>query len=150
MQSTTIVVLFVSMNIFVAASYSSEVNYETGEVNPEYQAWLENNLDRLEKLGHTVFCALRADQYKINDTDPAEAFRLDEEEIEKADGLLAFVTDKPSPGVQTEIGIAIAARKRIVIAHLPEHPLAYFNNAVIRAGKASELILPFTSDPFAA
>ena len=47
---------------------SSQVNYETGEVFPEYQAWLEGNLDLLENLGHTVFCALRADQYKINDS----------------------------------------------------------------------------------
>lgn len=137
------------MNIFVAASYSSEVNQETGEVNPEYQEWLENNLKLLEKFGHNVFCALKADQYKINNTEPAKAFRLDEGEIEKADGLLAFVANKPSHGVQTEIGIAIGSHKRIVIAHLAEHPLAYFNNAIILAGKASELILPFTFDPFA-
>lgn len=136
------------MRVFVAASYSSQVNYETGEVFPEYQAWLEGNLDKLEKLGHTVFCALRADQYKINDADPAEAFSLDEAEIDAANGMLAFVTDKVSAGVQTEIGIAIAKRKHVVIAHLEEHPLAYFNGAIVKAGQASELILPMASDPF--
>ncbi|HET9174311.1 MAG TPA: hypothetical protein VFN56_03455 [Candidatus Saccharimonadales bacterium] len=133
----------------MAASYSAEVNYETGLVNPEYQAWLEDTLTRLEHFGHNVFCALRVDQYKINNAGPAEAFRLDEEEIEKAYGLFAIVTDRPSTGVQTEIGIAIRAGKTIIIAHLPQHPLAYFNNAIIRAGKATELVLPITEDPFA-
>lgn len=136
------------MRIFVAASYSSHVNYETGEVFPEYQEWLENNLKTLENLGHTVFCALRADQYKINDADPAEAFSLDEAEIEAANGMLAFVTDRVSAGVQTEIGMAIAKNKQIVIAHAAEHPLAYFNQAIVLAGQASDVVLPITSDPF--
>lgn len=138
------------MKIFVAASYSSQVDYGTGEVFPEYKTWLEDNLDRLERFGHTVFCALRADKYKINDADPAEAFSLDEHEIEMADGMLAFLTDKVSAGVQTEIGIAIAKRKHVVLAHLPEHPLGYFNSAIVKAGQASELILPLESDPFIA
>lgn len=137
------------MRIFVAASYSSQVNYETGEVFPEYKEWLEANIELLEGLGHTVFCALRADDYKINDTDPAEAFSLDEAEIEKADGLIAFVTDTVSAGVQTEIGMAIAKKKRVVIAHLGEHAIGYFNQAIILAGQATEQILPISSDPFA-
>lgn len=148
MQYTTYVVYLVLMKIFVAASYSSQVNYETGEVFPEYKEWLEGNLERLEKFGHSVFCALRADQYKINDADPAEAFSLDEYEISRANAMLALVTDRVSAGVQTEIGIAIAKRKQVVIAHLEEHPLEYFNRAIIKAGQANELILPFESDPF--
>lgn len=136
------------MKIFVAASYSSQVNYETGEVFPEYQSWLEGNLEKLEKYGHTIFCALRADKYRINDANPAEAYSLDESEIKAADGLLAFVTDKVSAGVQTEIGMAIAMKKIVVIAHLSDHPLGYFNNAIVSAGQANELILPIASDPF--
>jgi nucleoside 2-deoxyribosyltransferase len=136
------------MRIFVAASYSSQVNYETGEVFPEYKEWLEENLTRLEKFGHAVFCALRADEYKINDTNPAEAFSLDEAEIEKADALIAFVTDKVSAGVQTEIGMAIAQKKLVIIAHLAEHALTYFNQAIVLAGQANETILPIESDSF--
>lgn len=138
------------MKVFVAASYSSQINYHTGEVFPEYKELLEGNLEFLEGLGHTVFCALRADGYKINDSDPAEAFSLDEAEIEKADAMLAFVTDKVSAGVQTEIGMAIAKKKLVVIAHLGEHALGYFNDAIILAGQAKEQKLPIISDPFAA
>jgi len=35
-----------------------------------------------------------------------------------------------------------------VIAHLAEHGLAYFNQAIVLAGQASETILPIESDPF--
>lgn len=136
------------MRIFAALSYSSQVDYETGEVFPEYREWAEEQLSLLENLGHTVFCALRADGYKINDGDPAAAFSLDEAEIDAADALIAFVTDKVSAGVQTEIGMAIAKKKQVVIAHLGEHCLGYFNQAIVLAGQAREQLLPIASDPF--
>lgn len=74
-------------------------------------------------------------------------------EIDAADGLLAFVTDRVSAGVQTEIGMAIAKGKQVVIAHIGEHAIGYFNQAIILAGQANELVLPdsglIESDPFA-
>lgn len=140
------------MKVFVAASYSSQVNYETGEVFPEYKEWLEAHLERIESFGHSVFCALCADGYKINDSNPAEAFSLDEQEIDAADALLALVTDKVSAGVQTEIGMAIAKKKLVIIAHLGEHALGYFNQAIVLASQAHELMLPevgaIEADPF--
>lgn len=106
------------MKIFVAASYSTQVNYETGEVFAEYKSWLEDVLSTIELSDHTVFCALREDQYKINDADPAKAFSLDLENIRQSDALIALLNDKPSTGVQTEIGIAVAFGKPVVLAHM--------------------------------
>ncbi|MGH7196663.1 MAG: nucleoside 2-deoxyribosyltransferase [Candidatus Saccharimonadales bacterium] len=134
------------MKVFVAASYSSQVNYDTGEVFPEYKEWLENTLGVVEALGHTVFCALRADQYKINDADPASAFSLDMEHIEESDVLVALLDEKPSVGVQTEIGVAVALEKQVFLAHLPEHKLAYFNAAMLNAGVVKEIELPLTGE----
>lgn len=134
------------MKIFVAASYSSQVNYETGEVFPEYKEWLESTLGVIEALGHTVFCALRADQYKINDEDPAAAFSLDMEHIEESDVVLALLNDKPSSGVQTEIGVAVALKKQVLLAHLPEHELSYFNAAMLKAGVVKEIELPLSGE----
>lgn len=134
------------MKIFVAASYSSKVNYDTGEVFPEYKEWLEDILDILEKQGNEVFCALRADQYKINDTDPAEAFSLDMHHIQESDAILALLSDEVSAGVQTEIGAAISLKKRVILAHEPKDELAWFNAAMIKAGTAKELILPLNED----
>lgn len=134
------------MKIFVAASYSTQVNYDTGEVFPEYKAWLENILELVESLGHEVFCALREDQYKINDADPVAAFRLDVKHLEESDAVIALLNDKASSGVQTEIGFAIARNKRVILAHLPEHKLAYFNAAMLKAGVVEEIGLPFSTE----
>ncbi|MEJ0072658.1 MAG: nucleoside 2-deoxyribosyltransferase [Candidatus Saccharibacteria bacterium] len=137
------------MKIFVAASYSSQVDYDTGEVFPEYKAWLEEQITALESFGHEVFCALRADRYRINDDDPAKAFSLDEEHIKTADGMLACITTKPSVGVQTEIGMMIALGKPVVLARAEDEALAYFNQAIVLAGQAKACTLPLTADPFA-
>ena len=83
----------------MAASYSSKVNYDTGEVFPDYKAWLEEILGQLESAGHKVVCSLREDEYRINDGDPAGAFRLDTESIKNADALLALLDDHISAGV---------------------------------------------------
>lgn len=132
------------MKIFVAASYSAHVDYGTGEVLPEYKQWLEEVLSQIESLGHTVFCALRADKYKINNDDPASAFSLDLQHIKESDALIALLSDKPSAGVQTEVGVAVALNKQVLLAHKPEHELSYFNAAMVKANMAKEVGLPFT------
>lgn len=136
------------MRIFVAASYSSKVDYTTGDVYPEYQAWLEAIIAQLESYGHEVFCALKADGWRINDLKPAQAFKLDEGEILKADGMFALVSHTPSAGVQMEIGMAIAQKKQVVLAHEVIDQLPYFNQAVVALGQAKEVLLPITSNPF--
>lgn len=130
------------MHIFVSASYSSKVNYDTGEVFAVYKQWLESVLQLLESLGHEVFCALRADQYKINGDDPAQAFSLDMDHITASDVVLALVTDRVSAGVQTEIGVGVALGKQVIVAHEPQDALAYFNAAMAAAGAVHELLLP--------
>jgi len=137
------------MKIFVAASYSAKVDYSTGDVYPEYKAWLEAILLQLESYGHEVVCALRDDDWRINDIDPAQAFKLDEEKIANAEGLFALVSDTVSAGVQMEMGMALAQKKVVVIAHDKVDQLAYFNQAVVALGQATEVLLPVSYDPFA-
>jgi len=60
------------------------------------------------------------------------------ERIERANAMLAFVSDVPSAGVQTEIGIAIALKKSVVIAHQVDHALSYYNQAIVLLGRANE------------
>lgn len=136
------------MKIFVAASYSAKVDYTTGGVFPEYRTWLEGILLQLESYGHEVVCALRDDDWRINDLEPAQAFKLDEAKISNAEGLLALVSDTVSAGVQMEMGMALAQKKVVAIAHEKVHQLAYFNQAVVALGQASEVLLPISSDPF--
>ena len=136
------------MKVFVAASYSAKVDYSTGDVYPEYRAWLEGILGQLESYGHEVVCALRDDNWRINDLEPAQAFKLDEQKIVNAEGLFALVSDTVSAGVQMEMGMALAQKKKVVIAHEKVDQLAYFNQAVVALGQANEVLLPITSDPF--
>ena len=133
------------MRIFVAASYSSKVNYDMGDVFPEYRKWLEALLNDLESYGYTVFCSLREDKYRINDADPAAAFKLDSAEIARCDAFLALLNAHVSAGVQTELGYALALKKKVLFAHAREDKLSYINNAIVRTGRASELILPLTA-----
>jgi nucleoside 2-deoxyribosyltransferase len=137
------------MNVFLAASYSSQVDYQTGQVRPDYKKELEETIEIIESTGHKVFCALKADKYKINSADPGGAFKLDIEQIKKADILVALLSDKTSAGVQTEIGIALGLNKKIFMAHKNADTLAWFNQAIIRAGKAEEILLPIQSTDFA-
>lgn len=138
------------MIIFVAASYSANVDYATGRVYPAYKDWLESLLAQLEGAGYAVFCALREDGYVINTGDPAAAFRVDIDSLQKSDVLLALLDANTSAGVQLEVGYALALHKKVVLAHASQHKLSYINDAAVRAGLASELTIPLTTEALRA
>ena len=133
------------MKFFVATSYSSQVDYSTGRVFPAYREFLEAQLSILEQFGE-VFCAIRHDNYQINSASPEEAFRLDSDEIKNCDVFIAFLGDKISAGVQTELGIALASGKKVLLAQPEGHDLEYFNNAMVRAGVIELVGLPLDVD----
>jgi nucleoside 2-deoxyribosyltransferase len=134
------------MNIFLAASYSSQVDYQTGEVLSSYKNWLEGQIELLESFGHEVFCALRHDSYKINNANPAEAFSLDIEKIAWCDMMIAFVGEQVSAGVQTEIGFALALKKRVILLYEGGKKIAWFNQAMAESGAVKLATFPLTRE----
>lgn len=132
-----------SKDIFVAASFSSKVNYETGIVFPEYKGWLEKILTEIEGNGHKVYCALREDDYKINQRDPLEGYRWDKKYLRASDVVLALLDKKASEGVSTEAGMAIEAGKTLILGHDYQVPLGWFNQNAVADGDAHDLVLPF-------
>lgn len=134
------------MRIFVAMSFSSKVDPATGEVLAAPRAWLENILAQLKGAGYQVFCALRDDHYRINNIDPAAAFRMDVETMQQSDVVLAFVDGQISAGVQFEIGYGLALGKKVVLAHDPNDKLAYINNSGVLAGALVDVALPLDMD----
>ncbi len=138
------------MKVFVASSYSSKVDYETGQVLPEFKEYLEDILTTIEQTGATVFCAARYDGYKINNAEPAKAFSLDTNHIDESDVVLALLDNEVSAGVQTEIGYALGKGKLVILARQPDHNLRYFNAAMVQAGAVKELVLPITVEKFKA
>lgn len=131
------------MRVFVAASYSSKVNYVSGEVYADYRNWMEDQLDAIEAEGHEVFNSLRKDDYKINNDDPAQAFLTDFDELDRSDVLVAFVSDQVSAGVQVEIGYAIAKSLRIILVQMAGSEPSWSNAALDKAN-----LLEIVTEPF--
>lgn len=127
--------------IFLATSFSGKVNYDTGEVLPEFREFIEGVLTELRKRGGVeVFCAIEHEGWKIADEPPEVGVQKDLAEIDKADVLLAVVGDTPSAGVQFEIGYAVAKGKRLVLATDAQTKLAYFNDGVVGLGRADLVV----------
>ncbi len=131
------------MRVFVACSYASKVNYVSGEVFDEYREWLDAQVDAIEQLGHEVFCALRSEGYKINNVDPAAAIRMDLDEIDKCDVVVAFTSSDISAGVQMEIGYAIAKLRRVIVAHEADSKIGWTNAALDKANLVEVVPQPF-------
>ncbi len=127
------------MKIFLSVSYSSEIAAD-GSVNPEYRANLEAVIAPLEAAGHTVFWAPREDNWKINNLNPLEAFKLDEKTIANTDLLVAFLGKAVSAGIQFELGLAYGQKKKIILAHEANIQLPYINTGLLAQSNVSELI----------
>jgi nucleoside 2-deoxyribosyltransferase len=133
------------MKIFIATSFSSKVDYSTGKVFPEYRAWLEGNILSLVKsAGYDYFCAVEEEGWKINDQDPGKAITEDFNNLRTCDALLVVLDEEVSPGLQIEIGIAYERGMPIIFAHQKDVKLKWTNQALIDAGHAKELLMPFS------
>jgi hypothetical protein len=117
------------MKIFLSVSFSHQVDAQ-GAINPAYRSDLEILIQKLEEENHEVFCAPRAEGWRVTDHDPVHALRADFKEIDGADVYVAVLTDRVSAGVQLETGYALARDKRIVLASPSGTPLEWTNNAL--------------------
>lgn len=135
------------MKVFIATSFSSKVDYSTGQIYPEFRQWLENNiLKPIKESGLDYFCAIEKESWKINDEDPAQAVTEDFNNLKSCDALLVILDEEVSPGLQIEIGIACERKMPIILAHQKDVKLKWSNQALIDAKFAEELILPITKD----
>lgn len=81
----------------------------------EFRERLTAVIDHLEARGWSVDNAHRRERWGASLDSPYSAVTADLEGIEKAEVLVAFLGIPPSPGVQLEIGFALARNKRIVV-----------------------------------
>ena len=130
--------------LFLATTFSGQVNYETGQVNPVFRESIEAVLKSLRTLGgFSVFCAVEHEGWKVGDEPPHIGVAKDKAEIDAADGLLALLQPVPSEGVQWEIGYA-TGKKPVMLAHAPDVTPGYFNQGLITLGEVS---LAIYNDP---
>jgi len=119
------------MKIFFATSFSSKIDSE-GKVLPEFRASIEKLLSRYEAQGHEVFCAVRAENWRIAAQDPVMALKLDLQHIKKADKFVALLDEQVSAGVQLEIGYALALGKEITLLAVLDAKLGWTNQALMK------------------
>lgn len=124
--------------LFLATSFSGHVNYETGEVNPNYREQVEAVIDTLRTVGgFTVFCAVEHENWIIaGDVPPEVGVEKDLAEIDESDVVLALLpTGLISAGLQYEVGYADAKGKSVVLATESGSELAYFNQGAANLGR---------------
>lgn len=120
--------------VFLSTSFSGKVEV-SGEVLPEFRAFIEAILDALREEDLEVFAAVEDEGWMIANDVPAEiGVQKDLAEIDAADVVVALVHDKPSAGVQFEIGYAVAKGKQVILARHEHEQLAYFNQGVVSSG----------------
>lgn len=99
--------------VFVAAPFT---DYASGRavVAPDLQARLKRVHTHLATRGYQVVSAHEREEWGRRLDAPASALAWDLQAIDRCDVLVAFVGAPPSPGVQLEVGYAIATRTPIV------------------------------------
>lgn len=120
---------------FLSTSFSGKVDEASGEVLPEFRAFIEAILQALREEDLEVFAAIEDEGWMVANDVPAEVgVQKDLAEINAADVIVALVHDKPSAGVQFEIGYAVAKGKQVILARHEHDQLAYFNQGVVSSG----------------
>lgn len=123
--------------LFLGTSFSGHVDYDTGQVEPEFRKKIEAILKELRANGEfEVFCAVEYEGWVIADESPAQATKKDLEELDRCDVFLAILPeDMISAGLQSEIGYAIHAKKKVIVGTLTgQEPGYYFNQGLIELG----------------
>jgi nucleoside 2-deoxyribosyltransferase len=124
--------------IFLATSFSGQVDITTNQVQPQLRGGIEAILKELRSEGEVeVFCAIEHEGWAFKDIPSEVGVLKDLEEIDAADTMIALVQDVPSVGVQTEIGYAVAKDKQVVIAMEAGSQISYFNQGLVSAGKVT-------------
>ncbi len=121
--------------VFLATSFSHQLDPATGEVVPEFRSFIEQLLKGLRETEDLeVFCALEYEGWRQGIQPPEIGVLKDLEEVDRADVVVCLTHDRPSAGVQFELGYAVAKGKQVIIAATTEGQLAYYNQGVVSSG----------------
>jgi nucleoside 2-deoxyribosyltransferase len=117
--------------IFLSTTFSGQIDPVTFEVVPDFRTALEMILKALRQQPDVeVFCDVEDSGWKMPATTENGVMK-DIAELESADIVVALMQDKPSAGVQFEIGYAVAKGKKVVLALKAGEELSYFNQGLV-------------------
>lgn len=119
------------MKIFLSTSFSNQI-LPDGSVRPEYRASIEKIINHLEAKGHSVYCAVREENWVINQGDTGQAALEDAEGVRNSDVMVAIAPNNPlSAGVQFELGLAYGLNKKIILTwQANDLPVAWINKGL--------------------
>ena len=106
------------MQIFLAAPFTQMLDSD-GAFEPRFRGELAQLQIYLEELGHDVFSAHSREKWGEALDTPGGALAIDLAQIDRCDALVAVIGNPPSPGVQLELGYAIAMKKPLVLVADP-------------------------------
>ena len=102
--------------VFLAAPFTQLVRRENGtDTIGSFKAVLQGVIELFESKNLHVFNAHRREAWGQSLENPKQALSRDLEEMARADLVVAIVGSPPSPGVQLELGYAIAFQKPILV-----------------------------------
>ncbi|HET6570958.1 MAG TPA: nucleoside 2-deoxyribosyltransferase [Solirubrobacterales bacterium] len=103
------------LSVFLSAPLTQYVHAEDDEEMDSFRCYWSEIIEALGRGGHDVFSAHQREAWGADIDSPESALRADIEALHKSDLVIAYIGDPPSPGVQMEIGYAMAHRKRVLI-----------------------------------
>jgi nucleoside 2-deoxyribosyltransferase len=120
--------------VFLAASFSQQLDSVEGKVTRDFKRAIEALVELLRRHDFEVVCSAETLGWRWDETPLEMSVAKDLQAIKDADVLLALIADKPSAGVQFEIGYAVAQQKQVVLAATTGHTLAHFDQGAVSAG----------------
>jgi hypothetical protein len=112
--------------IFLAAPFTQNLRPKgQGGLPEDYRRGLSKIIELFEAKNCSVSNAHKREVWGERLDDPASALRYDLEGVALCDVLVAIIGLPPSPGVQLEIGYAIALHKPIVVIHQRDQFIPY-------------------------
>jgi nucleoside 2-deoxyribosyltransferase len=102
--------------LFLAAPFTQllQTSGQTATMG-NYRRVLEGLIDLFDANNIEVFNAHKREEWGAKLEQPAKALSYDLDEISRSDLIVAIIGAPPSPGVQLEIGYAIALKKPIIL-----------------------------------
>jgi nucleoside 2-deoxyribosyltransferase len=126
--------------IFLAAPFTQLLQRESDSQNiGNYRAVLESIIELFDANNIEVFNAHKREAWGENLQPPAKALGYDLDEIARSDLLVMIIGSPPSPGVQLELGYAIALNKPIVLLSKKDDFVPYLVRGLAEAVTVKEI-----------